>query len=110
MSTELIQPGEQVVLVNADAQAAPVNLAEFAMPTSFAKVIAWTTKFASAPSGVSIALQISNDKVVWNDFDTSTATAGETRTTNPTAAAFIRVRKASQTGGGALTVTAVLSY
>lgn len=110
MPTELIQPGEQVLLANANAQGAPVNLAAFAMPTTYAKVIAWTTFFASAPSAASIVLQISNDGATWNDFDTSTATAGETRTTNPTAAAFIRVRKASQTGGGALTVTAVLSY
>lgn len=110
MPTELIQPGERVKLFDANAAGAPVNSAAFAMPTTYAKVLAWTTSFASAPSACSITLEISNDGVVWNTFDTSTATAGETRTTAQTAAAFIRARKATQTGGGALTVTVVLSY
>lgn len=110
MPTELIQPGEPVKLFDANAVAAPVNGAEFALPTTFAKYLSWTTFFASAPTAVSVTLEISNDKVVWNTLDTTTALGGETRTISPTAAAFIRARKASQPDGGALTVTLVMSY
>lgn len=110
MPTELIQPGGQVKLFDANAVAAPVNSAEFALPTTFAKYLSWTTNFASAPTAVSVTLEISNDKLVWNTLDTTAALGGETRTIGPTAAAFIRARKVSQTGGGALTLTLIMSY
>jgi len=110
MPTELIQPGEQVKLFDANSVAAPVNSAEFALPTAFAKYFSWTTRFASVPSAVDIDIEVSTDKVNWQVVGNSTSTAGETGTIGPTAAGFIRARKVSQTGAGAITLTLIMSY
>lgn len=110
MPVELLQPGEQAKLFDANVAAAPVNSPQFALPTTLAKVISWTYAFASAPSAATIKLQHSNDGVVWSDLDSGTNTAGETRTTPVTDAAFVRARKEVQTGGGALTVTITFGY
>jgi hypothetical protein len=110
MPTELIQPGEPVKLFDANAVAAPVNSATYALPTSLAKVISWSCAYASAPSATNIKLQVSNDGTVWTDLDSSTVTAGEVKTTNPTNAIFLRARKESQTGGGALTLLVVIGF
>ena len=110
MPTMLIQPGEPCKLFDADAVAAPVNSATFAMPTTLAKVLIWVYKFASAPGSCDIQLQISEDGVFWSTLDTGTATTGENRTTAVTAANFIRARKNAQSGGGALTVEVTMSY
>jgi len=72
--------------------------------------LTWLTVFASAPSAVSVELQVSNDNTNWFTLDTSTATTGEAREfSDPVNYLFIRARKASQTGGGALTVEVILS-
>jgi len=106
-----IYPGDPVKLFDANAVAAPVASEKYALgPAEVAKVITWTYSFASAPSGVSIQLQHSIDGVIWNNLDAGTATAGETRTTVATAARFIRANKASQTGGGALTVNVMTAF
>lgn len=111
MSVELIQPGEQVLLMDANAGAAPQNGNTFALPTTYAKTLAWTTSFASAPGSASVKIQIANDpNGPWSDFDTSTVVAGETKNPGSIAAGFIRAQKSAQSGGGALTVRAVLSY
>lgn len=105
-----LQPGEPVLLFDADAAAAPVNSDAYAMATDHVKYIAWGFSFASAPSACSIKIQVSDDNSIWTDLDSSTTVGGETKTTNPTAARFIRAQKASQTGGGALTLRTTLSY
>lgn len=110
MTVALLQPGEPFKLMDADAGAAPVNGPTCAMPGTYAKVITWGTSFAAAPASATVKIQISMDGAVWNDLDSSTAVGGETKTTNPTSAAFVRARKDAQTGGGALTVTAQISY
>lgn len=110
MPTFLVQPGEPFKLFNADSAAAPVNSATAALPTTLAKIITWVYKFATAPSAATIKLQMSEDGTIWNDLDSGTLTTGETKTTNPTNANFIRARKDVQTGGGALTVEITAGY
>lgn len=105
MAVELISMGVPTKLFDADAAAAPVNGVAYALQDGDkAKVVTWRTFFASAPSACSIKVQQSLNGTDWSDLDTSTATAGETRTTVATATLFLRARKESQTGGGALTV------
>lgn len=105
-----LQPGEPVLLFDADAGAAPVNSVAYAMATDHVKYLSWKYSFASAPSACSIKLQISDDGTLWTDLDAGTANAGETRLSNPSAARFVRAQKTSQTGGGALTVQVTMSY
>ena len=105
MAYNYLSIGNVYSLFAADAVAAPVASQEFGiLPNDRAKVIVWSTKFASAPSAASIKLQGSLDGTDWYDLDTSTAKAGEIRTTSVTASPFLRAYKSSQTGGGALTV------
>jgi hypothetical protein len=102
---EILSLGVVTKLFDEDSAAAPVNSTAFAIQSGDkAKVITWRTSFASAPSACSIKLQQSLNGVDFSDLDTSTATAGETRTTGVTATMFLRARKESQTGGGALTL------
>lgn len=106
MPTYSLSAGVPEKLFDANSVAAPVNSDIFAIPGKAAKIISWSTSFASAPSAVSIKIQVANDVAgPWLDLDTGTATAGETRNTAATSAPFVRARKETQTGGGALTVT-----
>lgn len=105
MALNSISLGVPTKLFDADAAAAPVNTPSYALPSADkAKVITWSTYFASAPTSPSIKLQISMDETVWSDLDTSTVTTGEVKTATVMNARFIRARKEAQTGGGALTV------
>lgn len=106
MPTFSLSAGVPEKLFDANAVAAPVNSEVFALVGKSAKMFAWMTEFASAPSAVSVKIQVSNNAAgPWFDLDTSTATAGEMKNTGVTSASFVRARKESQTGGGALTVT-----
>lgn len=107
---DMITPGVPVKLFDDDSGSVPKNSTVYALPLAMAKLITWQYTFASAPSAVSLALQMSNDNSVWTDLDTGTATAGETKNAAVTAAAFIRARIVSQTGGGNQTVTVILGY
>lgn len=79
----------------------------FALPAR-TSTLTWQTSFDSAPSGVSITLQVSIDGTNWTTIDTSTATAGEVRTISaPTAAPFVRANVGTNTGDKAVTVTIV---
>ncbi len=105
-----LQPGEPVLLFDADAAAAPVSSSSYAMATDHTKHLSWIYSFASAPSSCSVKLQVSDDGTLWTDLDAGTATTGETRLSNATAARFVRAQKAAQSGGGALTVQVVMSF
>lgn len=98
-------------LFDANGAAAPVDGDTHALPApGSAKLIGWTTAFATAPSACSIKVQHSMDGTNWDDLDESTATAGEFRTvTTLTPANFIRGVKSSQTGGGALTLSVIVT-
>jgi hypothetical protein len=102
--------GNVYKLFDANAAAAPVASDGYGIhPNDRAKVIVWSTKFASAPTACSIVLQGSLNGTDWYTLDTSTATAGEIRTTGVTASPWLRANKASQTGGGALTVEVLIA-
>lgn len=79
----------------------------FALPNNLVSLV-WQTAFDTAPSGVSITLEVSLDNVNWTTIDTSTATIGEVRTiTNSTSAAFIRANVGTNTGNKHVTVTLI---
>lgn len=83
------------------------NGATYALPARTV-IVAWQTSYTGGPSAVNVILQVSLDGVVWTTYDTSTSTAGETRTiTTPTAAKFIRAVIVSNTGGTLATVNIV---
>lgn len=92
-----------VTSLNANAAAAPQTGTAFAIPGQL-NTINWTISFASAPASVTVLLETSNDNSVWGTADTSTATAGESRTIF-TAARFVRATESARSGGGAITVT-----
>ena len=110
MPTFALQAGEPYKLFDANSTAPVANSTAVAVPATLAKVITWAYSFASAPSGTSVKLQMSEDGTVWTDLDSGTNTAGETKTTSVMNAQFLRAQNASQTGGGALTVTATIGY
>lgn len=49
-------------------------------PTTPGVTFKWTTKYSAAPSAVSISIQGSTNNSSWTTLDTSTNTAGESRT------------------------------
>ena len=101
-----------MVLLNKGVPALSINGAAigaqsgtiFALP-SRAVYIAWQTGYTGSPSAVNVVLEVSLDGIIWNTLDTSTLTAGEARTVGPTAAAFIRARMVSNTGGTLISVS-----
>lgn len=105
-------PNVLTKLFDADAAAAPVNSRELALHHGLTRLV-WQTSFASAPAAVSVELHVSNDGVNWVTIDSSTNVNGEQKALNDPQSivvfmgpwAYIRARKASQTGGGALTVS-----
>jgi hypothetical protein len=79
----------------------------FALPIR-SVVLAWQTAFDTAPSAISITLEVSIDALVWTVLDTSTDVSGEVRTIqDPTAALFIRANVGTNTGNKFVTVTLV---
>lgn len=104
-----VDPAVPFKLFDNEATAAPFNGTAVAIPRAVI-ALTWLIRFASAPSAVSIKLQVSNDNTNWFDLDTSSATAGEARTySNPVNYQFIRARRESQTGGGNVTVEVTIS-
>jgi hypothetical protein len=79
----------------------------FGLP-SRACFLAWQTSFDVNPAAVSITVRVSLDGVSWTVIDTSTAVGGETRTIDlPTAAFFVDVNVATNTGDRAVSVNMV---
>jgi hypothetical protein len=61
----------------------------------------WQTNYINAPSGVSVAIQGSNDNVLWTTIDTSTSTGGESRSVIGKPYAFLRAYVTTLTGSAA---------
>ncbi len=101
-------------LFDADSTAAPVNAPGVFIPHAghYQKDSAmWRTAFAVAPSAVNIVLQVAQNDVdaEYVTIDTSTATAGESRSVAGTLSFnFIRARVVSRTGGSGVTVEATV--
>lgn len=103
--TTALSPGLVETIV--DAETTTGAKTAFALP-SRACVLAWQTSFGSAPGAFDGDLEVSIDGVSWTVLDTSTSTAGETRTiAEVTAAQFVRVIVNTNTGNEELTVTII---
>lgn len=100
-----LNPGIPGLSLDANAGAAPQTGAAYAIPTAV-NTITWITSFASAPGSQTTVLQFSNDNSVWVTGDTTTSTAGESRTVF-SAARFVRAVESARSGGGAITVSII---
>jgi hypothetical protein len=106
-----IFPGDVALAFNGEAPGAGQASQQYALPSyagtpNNARTIGWQTVFASAPSAVSVALQGAMQDVDadYATLDTSTATAGETRSVTGVRANFLRAKVTSITGGSGVTV------
>ena len=70
----------------------------------------WQTTYTGSPTGVSVSLQGSLDGANWFTVDTTTAIAGELRSTLslPSSATFLRAYVTTLTGGTSPTATVIL--
>jgi hypothetical protein len=84
---------------------APIDGVVFALPV-VATQFTWQTSFVGTPSAVSIQILTSLDNITFSVVDSSTNTAGESKTVN-SSAAFIKAKIVSITGGTAVTVTVI---
>lgn len=106
-----IFPGDVALAFNSEAPGAGQASQQFALPNyagipNNGRTITWQTIYGTAPSAISVALQTAMTDVdaQYATVDTSTATAGETRTVNNVRANFIRAKVSSITGGSGITV------
>src|SRR5579863_9455188 len=92
-----IFPGDVALAFNSEAPAAGQASQQFALPSytgmpNNGRAIVWQTIYGTAPSAVSVVLQTAMNDVdaQYATIDTSTATAGESRTVTNVRANFIR--------------------
>lgn len=104
-------PGDVALAFNNEAPSGGQASQQFALPNyagnpNNGRTVSWQTIYGSAPSAVSIALQTAMNDVdaQYATVDTSTATAGESRTVNNVRGNFIRAKVSSITGGSGVTV------
>lgn len=106
-----IFPGDVALAFNAESPSAGQASQQFALP-SYAgfpengRTIRWQTLFGSAPSAVSVVLQsaLTDADAQYSTIDTSTVTAGESRSVTGVRANFLRAKVSSITGGSGVTV------
>ena len=106
-----IFPGDVALAFNNEAPSAGQASQQFALP-SYAgfpengRTIRWQTIFGGAPSAVNVVLQtaMTDSDTQYATIDTSTATAGESRTVTGVRANFVRAKVASITGGSGVIV------
>jgi len=106
-----IFPGDVALAFNSEAPAAGQASQQFALP-SYAgfpengRTLRWQTVFGSAPTAVNIVLQTALNDVdaQYATIDTSTVTAGESRTVTGVRANFVRAKVSSITGGSGVIV------
>lgn len=96
-SLETLTPGAKSAVVHVPAAGGAPQSASFS----------WTTKFTGAPSAVSVSIQGANvdSDASYSTIDTSTNTAGETRTKTAQAFKFYRAIINSATGGTGIELT-----
>jgi hypothetical protein len=104
-------PGDIVLAFNAESPAAGQASQQFALPNysgfpNNGRTISWQMIYGTAPTSVSIALQTAMNDVPaqYATIDTSTATAGETRTVENVRANFVRAVVNAISGGSGVTV------
>ena len=106
-----ISPGDVALAFNSEAPSAGQASQQFALP-SYAgfpengRTIRWQTIYGTAPSAVNVALQTAmvDADSQYASIDTSTATAGESRTVTGVRANFVRAKVTSITGGSGVVV------
>lgn len=104
-------PGDVALAFNSEAPAAGQASQQFALP-SYAgfpengRTIRWQTIFGTTPSAVNVALQTAmvDSDAEYATVDSSTATAGESRTITAVRANFVRAKVTSITGGSGVIV------
>ena len=84
---------------------------EFAilLPIQGSPLFTWQTIFSAAPASITLLLEASTNGIDWDTVDTSTSTAGETRTLEGSHK-FLRINNSAVTGGAGITVTVNLVY
>lgn len=104
-------PGDVALALNGESPSGGQASQQFALPSyagmpNNGRMIAWQTLYGSAPSAVSVALQSAMNDVdaQYSTIDTSTATAGESRTVTNVRGNFVRAKVSSITGGSGVTV------
>jgi hypothetical protein len=106
-----IFPGDVALAFNSEAPTAGQASQQFALPSyagmpNNGRTIVWQTIYGTAPSAISVALQTAMNDVdaQYATIDTSTATAGESRTMTNVRANFVRAKVSSITGGAGVVV------
>jgi hypothetical protein len=106
-----IYPGDVALAFNAEAPAAGQASQQFALPSysgfpENGRTIRWQTLYGTAPTSVSIVLQTAMNDVdaQYATIDTSSATAGESRTITGVRGNFIRAKVSAISGGSGVTV------
>ena len=106
-----IFPGDVALAFNAESPSAGQASQQFSLPDysgrgEQGRAIRWQTLYGSAPSAVNVSLQVALQDVdaQYQTIDSSTATAGESRSVAGVNAKFIRAKLTSITGGSAVTV------
>lgn len=109
-----IFPGDVALAFNNEAPSGGQASQQFALPNyagmpNNGRTVSWQTIYGSAPSAVSVVLQTAMNDVdaQYATVDTSTATAGESRTVTNVRGNFIRAKVSSITGGSGVTVQAL---
>src|SRR5580698_3915537 len=92
-----VNPGDVALAFNSEGPTAGQASQQFAVPSyagmpNNGRTISWQTIYGSAPSAVSITLQSAMNDVdgQYTTIDTSTATAGESRTITNVRGNFLR--------------------
>jgi hypothetical protein len=106
-----IFPGDVALAFNSESPSGGQASQQFALPNyagmpNNGRTVSWQTIYGSAPSAVSVVLQTAMNDVdaQYATVDTSTATAGESRTVTNVRGNFIRAKVSSITGGSGVTV------
>ncbi|MGA2510286.1 MAG: hypothetical protein ABSG27_08635 [Candidatus Acidiferrales bacterium] len=106
-----IFPGDVALAFNSESPSAGQASQQFALPSyagmpNNARTVVWQTIYGSAPWAVSVVLQTAMNDVdsQYATIDTSTATAGESRTVTNVRANFVRAKVSSITGGSGVIV------
>jgi hypothetical protein len=109
-----IFPGDTAFAFNAESPAAGQASQQYAIPVysgqaDQGRTIRWQTIYGSAPSAVNVALQVALQDVdaQYQTIDSSTATAGESRSVTAVNATFVRAKVTSITGGSGVTIQIV---
>lgn len=106
-----VNPGDVALMFNNESPASAQASQQIALPSysgfpENGRTISWQTIYGSSPSAVSVVLQTAmvDADSEYHTVDTSTVTAGESRTVTNVRGNFLRAQVSSITGGSGVTV------